>query len=166
MVRSAFERLRPGGWLEMQEPKCDIDSDDCEIPASHPVKRWFSELTNASILASRPIHLIPELKRMYIEAGFVDVHEKVYKIPMNGWPLSPKLKRIGGLWHRCMNDGLSGFSYAFFHRCMGMTKEEIEISLVDVRHGLADQSVHAYEKFYVVWGRKPEATTNVDVNMG
>ena len=32
-----------------------------------------------------------------------------------------------------------------------------QVSLVDVRKALADHRTHAYEKFYVVWGRKPEA---------
>lgn len=127
MIRMSFERLRPGGWLEIQEPKCDIDCDVGEIPPDNPVKRWFTELQKASIIAGRPIHEIPELKRMLLEAGFVDVHEKVYKIPLNGWPRSRRLKRIGELWHHCMEDGLSGFSYAFFHRCLGMTKDEIEV---------------------------------------
>lgn len=30
-----------------------------------------------------------------------------------------------------------------------------QLQLVDVRRELFDQGVHAYQKFYVVWGRKP-----------
>ena len=32
-----------------------------------------------------------------------------------------------------------------------------QLQLVDVRRELFDQSIHAYQKFYVVWGRKPES---------
>jgi hypothetical protein len=31
-----------------------------------------------------------------------------------------------------------------------------QVNLVDVRKALADQRMHSYEKFYVVYGRKPE----------
>jgi hypothetical protein len=128
LISTAFERLRPGGWLEFQEPKCDIDCDDGDIPADNALKKWFADLSRVSMLADRPIHIVPELKSILIEAGFVDVQEKVYKIPVNGWPRCPELKRIGELWQRCLGDGLSGFSYALFHRVMGMRKEEIEVS--------------------------------------
>ncbi len=34
--------------------------------------------------------------------------------------------------------------------------ESDQLQLVDVRRELFDQQIHAYQKFYVVWGRKPE----------
>ncbi|KXX74698.1 Trans-aconitate 2-methyltransferase [Madurella mycetomatis] len=158
IIRTAFERLRPGGWLEMQEPECDIDSDHCEIPADNAFRQWFADICRASQLAQRPVHVVPDLKRMFIEAGFVDVHEKVYKIPINGWPKGRRLKHIGQMWHHCLRDGLPGFTYALFNRWLGYTMEEIEVNLVDVRKALADKHTRAYERFYVVWGRKPETT--------
>jgi len=123
----------------MQEPKCDVDSDEGDIPADNALKRWFVDMCRASVIAGRPIHITPDLKRMFIEAGFVDVHEKVYKIPLNGWPRSPNLKMLGEMWQRSMEDGLSGFSYALFHRWLGMRKEEIEVSGVGVRVAGWDQ---------------------------
>ncbi|KAK0622813.1 S-adenosyl-L-methionine-dependent methyltransferase [Immersiella caudata] len=155
VIRKGFERLRPGGWMESQEPHCDVHCDDREVPVTHGVKRWWDEMCRASAAAGRPLHITPTIKQMYIDAGFVDVHEKVYKIPMNGWPKVPRLKRLGELWHRNVEEGMSGLSYALFHRVNGMQKEEIEVSLVNVRKDLADQKMHIYEKFYVVWGRKP-----------
>jgi len=127
MIRTAYERITPGGWLEMQEPKCDVDSDDAEIPADNALKQWFVELTRACDIAGRPISEVPELKQMFEEAGFVDVHEKVYKIPLNGWPRSRRLKEIGELWQLNLDAGFSGFSYALFHRHLNMSKEEIEV---------------------------------------
>jgi len=128
MIRTSFERLRPGGWLELQEPECDVHWEDGEVPPDNALKRWFADLCRASEMAERPINVVPHLKRMLTDAGFVDVHEKIYKIPINTWPRSNRLKRIGDMWRRCLDDGLSGFSYAFFHRCMGMSKETIEVS--------------------------------------
>jgi hypothetical protein len=33
----------------------------------------------------------------------------------------------------------------------------VQLQLVDVRRELFDQSIHTYQKIYVVWGRKPES---------
>ena len=64
-----------------------------------------------------------------LEAGFVDVHETVFKIPLNGWPKDTRLKHVGMLWQRNLLDGLSGFSLGMFSRFMGKTAEEIEVRL-------------------------------------
>jgi len=36
-----------------------------------------------------------------------------------------------------------------------MTDRLPQVALVQVRKDLADQRMHIYEKFYIVWGRKP-----------
>lgn len=133
LIKQGFDRLRPGGWMESQEPHIAVDSDLGPVPDSNGIKRWFQDICAASARAGRPLHNTPMLKQYYIDAGFVDVEEKVYKIPMNGWPRIPKLKRIGEMWHRNVEDGLSGLSYALFHRVNGMQKEEIEVRGVFTR---------------------------------
>ncbi|KPM42830.1 Lovastatin diketide synthase LovF [Neonectria ditissima] len=155
VIRPAFERLRPGGWMESQELMGMLECDDESVTSSNAFKKWCDEIVDASEKADRPLPLAEKLKSWYVEAGFVDVHEKVYKIPVNGWPKVRKLKRLGEMWQENIEDGLQGFSYALLHRVKGMTKEEIEVSLVDVRKDLADKRMHGYQKLYVVWGRKP-----------
>ena len=40
--------------------------------------------------------------------------------------------------------GLSGLSMALFNRVLGMSTEEIEIFLVEVRKDMKDRTIHAY----------------------
>ncbi|KAK3344527.1 S-adenosyl-L-methionine-dependent methyltransferase [Lasiosphaeria hispida] len=155
MIKKGFERLRPGGWMESQEPEIDVSCDYGPIPEENAVKQWFSDMCAMASIAGRPLHITPMIKQWYIDAGFVDVEEKVYKIPVNGWAKVKRLKRMGLMWHQNIADGLSGLTYALCYRVRGMSKEEIEVSLADVRKDLADQRTQLYEKFYVVWGRKP-----------
>ncbi|KAK0612190.1 S-adenosyl-L-methionine-dependent methyltransferase [Immersiella caudata] len=156
MLRVAFERLRPGGYVEMQEPDCDVFSDNAEIPASNPLKAWFCDLRAAAAMAGRPIDAVPNLKQLFIEAGFVDVQEKVYKIPVGDWPRGRRLKKMGRLWRQNIADGLPGFSYALWDKWLYRTREQIEVQLVEVRQALMEKKSRAYERFYVVYGRKPE----------
>ena len=113
--------------MESQEPHCDVECDDAPLPPNHALKRWWDEMCRTSAEAGRALHITPMIKQMYIDAGFVDVHEKVYKIPMNGWPRVPRLKRLGELWHHNVEEGMSGLSYALFHRVNKMEKEGIEV---------------------------------------
>jgi len=175
IIQKAFDNLTPGGFFEAQEALCVPDCDDGTLPPDSAWMTWIREVGAASDEADRQLCVGPELKRWMEEVGFEDVHESVFKLPMNGWPKEPRLKHIGELWQRNLLNGLSGFSLALLHRINGRTMEDIEVSvplcllrgmcdadfmqlqLVDVRRELFDQSIHAYQKFYVVWGRKPES---------
>ncbi|KAH7246760.1 S-adenosyl-L-methionine-dependent methyltransferase [Fusarium tricinctum] len=156
IIEPAFERLKPGGWMECQELMGLLESDDDTLTDDNPFKLWCDNIVEASILANRPLNFAASMKQWFIEVGFVDITEKVYKLPLNGWPKDRRLKRFGELWHSNMASGLQAFSYGLLHRVKGWTKEQIEVNLVDVRKAMADQRMHSYEKFYVVYGRKPD----------
>ncbi|KAK1765223.1 S-adenosyl-L-methionine-dependent methyltransferase [Phialemonium atrogriseum] len=156
VIRPAFDHLRPGGYLESQELMGLLECDDGTVAPTNHFKQWCDDIVEASIAADRPLPFADSMKRWYEEAGFVDVQEKVYKVPINRWPGVQKLKMLGEMFHANMESGLQAFSYALLHRVKGMSQEEIEVSLVNVRKDMADQHVHAYIKFYVVWGRKPD----------
>ncbi|AEO62416.1 uncharacterized protein THITE_133689 [Thermothielavioides terrestris NRRL 8126] len=156
IIQRAFDHLRPGGWLECQEAPATIDCDDGTMPDDYAWLRWSLDFQAVSRLANRQSEIGPYLKDWMREVGFVDVQEVTFKLPLNGWPKDPRLKHIGMLWQRNLLEGVSAFSLGMFHRFMGKSVEEIELSLVDVRKCLFDRSVHAYHRLYVVFGRKPE----------
>ncbi|KAK4156279.1 hypothetical protein C8A00DRAFT_30874 [Chaetomidium leptoderma] len=157
IIQRAFDHLQPGGWLECQEIPAAIGCDDGTMSPDYAWHRWATELDTVSRLADRQVNTGPHLASWMREVGFVDVHEMVFKIPMNGWPKETRLKHVGMMWQRTLLEGLSGFSLSLFCRYLGKTVEEIEMSLVDVRKCLFDRDVHAYHRLHVVWGRKPEA---------
>ena len=53
--------------------------------------------------------------------------------PSNTWPAGSKEKAIGRLTLQNSLSGLSGVSMAVFTRAYGMSTEEVEAELVDVR---------------------------------
>lgn len=114
--------------MESQELMGLLECDDETVSDTNAFKKWCDDIVDASESVDRPLPLAANLKKWYIEAGFTDVHEKVYKIPVNGWPKVPRLKRLGQLWHANIDNGLQAFSYALLHRVKGMSKEEIEVS--------------------------------------
>lgn len=127
IIQRAYDNLEPGGWLECQELECLPGCDDGTMTESFAWLNWATELCKASELIGRQLNMANQIKGWMEEAGFVDVHEKVFKIPTNSWPKDPKLKYLGLLWQRNVTAGLSGFTLDLFNRVLGKTKEETEV---------------------------------------
>jgi hypothetical protein len=92
------------------------------------------------------------------DAGFVNVEEKIFKIPLGTWPKNKTLKTIGLYLRSVIYDGLQGVSLGPFTRGLKWTPQEVEVYLIDVRKALMDSSTHAYIPFHVVYGQKPVET--------
>lgn len=160
LIRRARRYLRPGtGWMECHEIYPSPFSDDETIPEDWPLKGWDQQLHIAATQAidpPRPVRIAADIKTWMEEAGYVDIHEHISKLPMGPWPRDRRLKSIGAWWLKNWLDGLQGFSYKMFGpEGLDMSRNEIEVMLSDVRRGLNMKEVHSYQRYYVVYGRRP-----------
>jgi ubiquinone/menaquinone biosynthesis C-methylase UbiE len=157
IIAHAFKHTKPGGYMESQELMFMPFCDDGSMPADWPFLEWSRLMQETSIETGRELNVAGRLKRWYEEAGFVDVQERVFQVPVGRWACETALKDLGHWWLENLLAGLQGFSLAYFTRWRNWSSDELEVYLVNVRRSLADRNVHAYHKMYVVWGRKPEA---------
>jgi SAM-dependent methyltransferase len=75
-----FQNLRPGGWIEMQEYEGTLRSDDNTIDDAPWIKQWVDLIDAASTKFGKRMN-VAHLHQKWIEdAGFVDVHEEMYKV--------------------------------------------------------------------------------------
>ncbi|KAI1154444.1 tam domain protein [Nemania diffusa] len=155
VARKAFDHLEPGGWFEAQELLPTLECDDGSMPDDYAPKLLFNDLEDCAREERRPLDIAKTYKQGLINAGFVDVTEQVYKIPINGWAKSKNWKTLGDLWNVNCLDAIQGVAMALLHRARGLKRHQIEIHLMDARRGLSDKSVHGYQSCYVVLGRKP-----------
>lgn len=156
IIKKSFANLKPGGWMESQEWMPTVYCDDGTMGPDYGFAEWTQTQDKAAMNLGRPLRIANKLKRWYEQAGFVDVHEEMFKLPINSWPKDPQMKMLGRFNETNLLDGLQAFSLQLFQKGLGWTKDEIEVYLVHVRKALSDRNVHAYHKIYVVWGRKPE----------
>jgi len=89
------------------------------------------------------------------DAGFVNVEEKVFKIPLGTWPKNKTMKMIGLYLRSVIYDGLQGIALGPFIKGLKWSPDDVELFLVGVRKSLMDASVHSYLPFHVVYGQKP-----------
>ncbi|TQB76277.1 hypothetical protein MPDQ_000585 [Monascus purpureus] len=149
----AFRHLRPGGWLEMQENDAWFQREDGTCPPW--TKIFLENLDEASIRSGRRLNVAAEQKQHMIDAGFVDVQDQVFKLPLSPWPDNPKMKEIGRVRGLAMSMGVEGYSLALYTRFLGWSSEELQVLLAKVRNEFNDQKNRMYIAVHVVFGRKP-----------
>ena len=130
IIQRAFFYTKPGGYMESQEFMSKPYCDDGTMSPDWPFLEWTRYLDDAAVEAERPLRIANKLKNWYEEAGFVDVQEMVFKLPVNAWPKDKHLKALGSMSEDNWLTGLSGFSMAYFSRVLHWSKDEIEVSLV------------------------------------
>lgn len=100
MYKEAYVALKPGGWFESVETtvKYFTDGPDGRPLPDNPesaIFQWCKLGNQAADKVGRPFAITGNLMRWQEEVGFVNVTEKVYKVPCGPWAKDPKMKDIG-----------------------------------------------------------------------
>ncbi len=156
LIKSMYENLTPGGWVQLDDAINPIRSDDGSMPPDSPFLKWSKLVIDAGVTMGRSCDAALQFKGLLEAAGFEEVTEIIYKWPVNPWPKDKKLKEIGTWQFENLYHGISGLSMAFFTRFLGWDRTELEVFLAEVRENMKDRTMHAYFPAYVVYGKKPD----------
>ncbi|KKA17873.1 TAM domain methyltransferase [Rasamsonia emersonii CBS 393.64] len=162
VMRKALKCLKPGGYLEWHEIDLKCRCDDGSMPPENPdgfseyaFHDWMELQERAARTGEhrRQFRIAHRLADWLREVGYVDVEDRVVKVPLNPWPKDPRLKTIGSWYETNWLDALSGYSYKPF-LSLGWSKPEIEVFLVSVRKCISNRHYHVYHNFHRVTARK------------
>ncbi|OAP59306.1 hypothetical protein AYL99_06604 [Fonsecaea erecta] len=158
LYQQALRSLNPGGWLEMQEYETWLKSDDDPDLVRAPyLKRWQDEVNEASRVFGKDLDVAKEQKQRLIDAGFTDVRDDVYKVPVGSWPRDPKLKALGKFQLVQVCSAIEPFALGFLTRYRDWTEDECRVLVAHVVRELQNSQNHLYVNFHFVYGRKPGA---------
>jgi len=146
----------PGGYIEFQDYGLPLKCADDTLDGTS-LQRWGYLLCEAARKLGRPMgtDASGRYREWMAQAGFVDIEERHYMWPSNGWPKDPYMKELGR-WNQVnILDGLEGFCLALLTRGLGWRKEEVDIFVAKVSADIKDRRIHGYYPMPVYWGRKP-----------
>lgn len=143
LIKQAYDSMKPGGWIEMQDVILPMTSDDGTMKGTS-WEHWSELFSDAMVEMGRDPADTRRYKQWMQEAGFESIVVKDYIWPQNSWPDDPKLKDLGR-WNMINTlDGLYGFSARPFMQVLGMSQNEFEVFLAACRKDIKDRSIHSY----------------------
>lgn len=80
LFSEAFNNLKPGGILEVQEYPCTVNSDDDTTKLVPDMMKWVKKLNEGCEIIKKPGNNAHLLKGYMEEVGFVDVQQMIYKV--------------------------------------------------------------------------------------
>ncbi|RDW68603.1 hypothetical protein BP5796_09260 [Coleophoma crateriformis] len=154
VLKSAFNALAPGGYLELQDGIFPMEYIG-EPPVESNLYKWNQLLIEGSTKSGRPWTNVRHYKRWMQEIGFEEVVEKEFYWPTSQWPKGSYLKGVSNWWQKDFLQGLDGISMRIFTGMLGWSVEKVKEFTDEVRKDVVNKEIHAYLPIRVVYGRKP-----------
>jgi hypothetical protein len=143
IFRSCIDNLNPGGWAEFQDYYVKMQCVDDSLRGT-ALERWNDLLIDGVGRLGKSGVAAARFRAQMIDAGFVDVVERKFALPGNPWAKGKEEKILGTMQMTNILDGIHGISIGLFTKVHGMTVEEVELLLKDVRRDLQDRNIHFY----------------------
>ncbi|KAG6054346.1 hypothetical protein E4U32_006979 [Claviceps aff. humidiphila group G2b] len=154
VLENAFESLRLGGWIELQEVEPIPLCDDGTMPDDDPVKHLYETIERTYEKFGLKAALPPKLEAYLLEAGFENIHCQIIKVPIGPWAKDKVLRIVGQYQKMAVVEILPSLSGRPF-QALEMSEAEIEVTLAMARKGLDDPNVHRYFNYYLWYAQKP-----------
>ncbi|KAJ9131820.1 Methyltransferase domain-containing protein [Pleurostoma richardsiae] len=161
MVRQMYEHLRPGGWVEFQEtanmpyPEEQERGEAADPTAGGKIVELMEWLVIACDRIGRTIDPAPSMKGWVEAAGFGNVTEHKFKVPLGTWPKDSRLKEIGTLMRYNFIEGVDAFTAALFREVLGWSDEQIEELNAGVEADARRRDSHLVFDYLVLTAQKP-----------
>lgn len=139
-IGQAWNFLKPGGWVELQEFHLRITSDDGSMKEGSALWQWRRDILAATEKIGIDSLKTLEHPSMLREQGFQHIGEKVLKIPMGPWAKGRREKQIGIMAQKDMAEGLEGISQKLLVM-MGYEPEKLKEFFENVKKDLMDPAV-------------------------
>ncbi|PTB41645.1 uncharacterized protein TrAFT101_009746 [Trichoderma asperellum] len=154
LLRQAYDHMKPGGWIELQDVDGDVHSDDDTVPDDWPLKRFTEILLEGFAKFGTNAHAAVFGGQYLEEAGFVNIQHNYIKLPYGTWP-KDKVMRLVGMYYRTACEEFFPAVGAIHFPLLGWEKNEMEVFFMQCRQAMRDPKVHAYGKMHFWSGQKP-----------
>ncbi|KAI1484918.1 S-adenosyl-L-methionine-dependent methyltransferase, partial [Biscogniauxia mediterranea] len=154
----AYRACRAGGWVEAVESATRVDSDDGSVVPGMALHDFGPLFHEAGRKTGRSTSVVEDgvVGRAFRAAGFVDVAERRFKVPLTPWPADERLRQVGLYARLATEQGFEGFVLYLFTTVLGWSPQEVQVYVARARRELRDRKIKPYFVVQVIYGRKPE----------
>jgi len=89
----AYDNLKPGGWLEIQDFEGYFGCDDDTVPADAWIERWTRDIDKGGTKFGKNMNIILNQRQLMTDAGLVNIQSQFFKVS------------LGLAWLDCANLG-------------------------------------------------------------
>ncbi|KIX02773.1 uncharacterized protein Z518_08715 [Rhinocladiella mackenziei CBS 650.93] len=144
LYRQIYNHTKPAGFIEQMEMSIEFTSDDGTIDDDHIMAEWSRIFIEAGDKMGKTMKIADQAAALIREAGFTDVMEKWYKVPVGSWPKDEKLKEIGLYNYRYCCEGFEGWAMYLLTRVMNWSAPEVQILVSKMKSALNNRKTHGY----------------------
>lgn len=144
LIRQAFSRLKPGGYLQLCGSWPSFQSDDGTLPQDSAYVEMGQIYFNMSEKIGASGHEVRNWKRYLEEAGYEDVQEHVLKIPTNPWPKDERMKRIGAFELSHFRENIANVFARGYTQILNGDPAYFEVLLARARKEVLDRRMHSW----------------------
>jgi len=138
--------LKPGGYIEQLEMSVVPMSDDNSVTPESIFSQWGKISLELGDKFGKSLKTADESKAGIEAAGFINVVEHRWKLPIGGWPADKRFKELGQ-WNRLnWEQGIEGWCMYLLTHLMQWSMPEVQVYLAKMRQALRDRHIHAYQE--------------------
>jgi hypothetical protein len=108
-----------GGYIEQVELDIQPKSEDGSLPADSVLFQWINIARDWARATGKTFFVANEVKQQIADAGFVDVVEQIFKVPLGQWSSDEHSRAIGRFYQQFWREGMEGWVMAIATRCLG-----------------------------------------------
>ncbi|KZM20216.1 uncharacterized protein EKO05_0001102 [Ascochyta rabiei] len=153
--REVLDHLQPGAYFEQLEMSVVLKSDDGSVKPDSIFEQWGEISLLLGDKFGKTLRVVDEAKGNMEAAGFVNVVEHRWKLPVGGWAADRRFKEIGQYNKIHWDQGIEGWSLYLLTTVLKWSIEEVQIYLAKMRTALKDRKIHAYQEVSLVYAQKP-----------
>jgi hypothetical protein len=121
-------------------------SDDGTVLPDSIFDQWGRISVSLGEKFGKSLRTVDEAKAGLVAAGFTNVVEHRWKLPIGGWAADKRFKEMGQYNRINWEQGIEGWSLYLLTTVLDWSVEEVQVYLAKMRAALRDRRIHAYQE--------------------
>ncbi|KAH7176939.1 S-adenosyl-L-methionine-dependent methyltransferase [Dactylonectria macrodidyma] len=158
LFEQAFRTCKPGGYIQSCEIDPAFQCEDGTVDSDVAIQTLNKLVQEGGAKMGRSFSVVEDGLQLEAAraAGFVDIEQVDYKVPVGGWTKDAKLAEVGEFLRETLYNDIEGYTLFLWHEVVQWPTDEYQVCLMNGRKALKNKRYHAYLNLRYVYARKPE----------